>query len=77
MGFEAEPDARQRRAQLVGRIGEQHFVGIDQALDTGGGLIEALRQLRDLVAALDLDAGVQIARAEQLDPALEPLPAVS
>ena len=71
--LETEPDARERRAQLVRRVGEQHLVGVDQALDAGGGLIEALRQLRHLVAALDLDPGAQIAGAERLDAALQSL----
>ena len=40
--LDAEPDPRERRAQLVRCIGEQHLVGLDQGLDPGSGLIETL-----------------------------------
>ena len=71
--LETEPDAGERRPQLMRRIGEQQLVGVDQALDPRGGLIEALSQAGDLVAALDLDARAQIAGAERLDAALQSL----
>ena len=71
--LETEPDAGERRPQLMRRIGEQQLVGVDQALDPRGGAIEAFRQPGDLVAALDLDARAQIAGAERLDAGLQSL----
>ncbi len=65
--LEAEPDARQRRAQLVRGIGEQHAVRADQLLDARGGAVEASGKPRHLVAALDLDPRRKIAGAERLD----------
>jgi hypothetical protein len=56
-------------------IGEQHFVSVDEAFDPSGGLIEALRQARDLVAPLDPDARAQIAGSKRFDAALQPLEA--
>ena len=47
----------------------------DQFLDARGGAVEALGQARDLVAALDVDAGGQVAGAERLDAGLQPLDA--
>src|SRR6476659_4753061 len=47
-------DARERRAQLVRRRGEQELVRAHQPLDALGCLVEALGEARDLVAALDL-----------------------
>jgi hypothetical protein len=41
--LESEPDPGERRPQLMGRIGEQHLVRVDQAFDASGGLIEAPR----------------------------------
>ena len=71
--LETELNARERGAQLVRRIGEQHPVGAQEALDPGRRVVEALRELRDLVAALDLDPRAQIAGAEELDAPLQPL----
>jgi hypothetical protein len=59
----------------MGRIGEQHLVSIDQAFDPSGGLIEALRQPCNLVAALDFDARREIARPERFDATLQALEA--
>ena len=70
--FDAEADARQRRAQLVPGVGEQQLVGLDQLLDAGGGAVEAVGEPRDLVIAFDLDAGRKIAGAKLLDAALKP-----
>src|SRR6476469_5516483 len=55
------------------RIGEQHLVRVDQALDASGGLVEALREPGDLVAAFDLDPRGQVAGPKRLDAALESL----
>ena len=71
--LEPEAEARQRRAQLVRRVGEQHAMGADQLLDAGGGAVEARGEARHLVAALDLDARGELAGAERLDAGLQPL----
>ena len=55
------------------RMGQQHFVSLDQAFDAGRSLIEALGESRDLVAALDLDARAQIARSKRFDATLQSL----
>src|SRR4051812_46016321 len=52
--LDAKPDTRQRRAQFMRGVGEQHAMRIDQLLDTSSGRVEARRKARDLVAALDL-----------------------
>src|ERR1700704_4613656 len=70
--LETEPDARQRRPQLMRRIGEQHLVRVDQALDASGGLVEALGEPRDFVATFDLDPRAQVAGPEGLDAVLQP-----
>ena len=66
-------DAGERRAQLVAAVGEQQPVGGDQLLDALGGAVEARGQRGHLVAALDLDAGAEVAAAELLDAFLQPL----
>ena len=73
--LEPEPDPRQRRPELVRCVGEQHLVRVDQAFDPSGGLIEALSQACNLVAALDLDACGEIAGSERFDAALQALEA--
>jgi hypothetical protein len=69
--LEPEPDAGERGAQLVRGVGQQHLVGIDQALDPRRCLVEALRQAGDLVAPFDLHARPQIAGAEQFHTTLQ------
>ena len=59
--LEPEPDPRQRGPELMGCVGEQHLVRVDQAFDPSGGVIEALSQPRNLIAALDFDARGEIA----------------
>ena len=71
--LDAEADAGQGRAQLMGGIGQQHLVRRDELLDAGGGAVEALRQPRHLILALDLDARRQLAGPEQFDASLQPL----
>ena len=71
--LDAEADARERRAQLVRGVGEQHAVRADQLLDARGRAVEALGEPRHLVAALDLDARREVAGAERLDAGLQPL----
>lgn len=66
-------DARERGAQLVGGGGERLALGLDQRLDALGRPVEAARERRDLVPALDLDPGGEIARAQRLHPGLQPL----
>ena len=68
--FKTEPYASKRGSQLMRRMGEQNFVSIDQAFDAGGSLIEALGQAGNLVATLNLDACLQIARSKRFDAAL-------
>jgi hypothetical protein len=68
--FKTEPYAGKRGSQLMRRMGEQNFVSIDQAFDAGGSLIEVLGQAGNLVAALNLDACLQIARSKRFDAAL-------
>ena len=53
--------ARQRRSELMRNIGEQQLVRSDQLLDLCRGPVEALRQARDLVAALDFYPRRQVA----------------
>jgi hypothetical protein len=53
-------------------IGEQHLVSLHQRLDPAGGLVEALGELRDLVAPLDCDARAEIPGAERLHALLQP-----
>ncbi len=55
------------------RICEQHLVSVDQALNSSGGLVEALSEPGDLVATFNLDPRAQVAGSERLDAALESL----
>src|SRR5262249_44200543 len=71
--LEPEPDPRQRCSQLVGCIGEQHLMRIDQAFDPSCCLIEALRQTCNFVTPLDLDARREVAGPQRLDAALQSL----
>ncbi len=48
----------------------------DQLLDARRGAVEALGEPRHLVPALDLDARRELARAERVDAALQPLEAL-
>ncbi len=73
--LEAEPDARERGAQLVRAVGEQQLVRLDQLLDALGGPVEAARKRRDLVAPLDGHARGEVALTELLDTALQTLEA--
>ena len=70
---ERHVDAGERRAQLVRGVGEQHLVRADQLLDAAGRAVEARRERRDLVLALDLHARRKVAFAELLDAGLQPL----
>ena len=65
------PDAGERSAQLVGSTREHGALPFDEALNPLRRPIEALRQIRDFVAPLDLHAGAQISAAQSLDPVLE------
>ena len=69
-------DAGERRAQFVAAVGEQHAMGGDELLDALGRAVEALRQGRDLVAALDLHARAEVV-AELLDAGLQALEAAA
>src|SRR6185295_723868 len=73
--LDRHPDARERRAQLVRRRGEQELVRAHQPLDALGCLVEALGEARDLVAALDLHPGREIAFPKRGDAALQALEA--
>src|SRR5262249_54226061 len=53
--LEAEPNAGERRAQLVRCIGKQHLMSLHQRFDSVRGLVEAIGELRHLIATLDLD----------------------
>ena len=66
-------DAGKRRAQLVGGSGEGVALCVHQRLDTLGRAVEAARQRGDLVLALHIDPGAEIAGAQRLDPGLQPL----
>jgi len=48
-------------------------VRADQLADAFGGAVEALREARDFVASLDLDARAEVAAAERFDARLQPL----
>ena len=65
-------DPRERTAQLVRGGGEHGALHRDQRLDPFGGAIEALGEIRDLVGALDVDPGTQIAGAERVHSRLQP-----
>ena len=71
--LQPQADARERGAQLMRGIGQQQLVRADQLLDARRGLVEACGEPRDLVAALDLDARLEIAGAEQFDTRLQAL----
>src|SRR5205807_8531573 len=71
--LERKPDARERRAQLVRRVGEQQTVRTDQLLNAAGGTIETLGQTGDLVVAGDRDTRTEIARTQRLDASLQSL----
>ena len=59
-------DARQRRAQLVRRIGQQRLVRLEQRLHAFGRVVEALGEEGQLVRARLLDARRQVALAPAL-----------
>ena len=70
--LDGHADSRQRRAQLVGGGGERVALRLDEGLDALGRTVEAAGERGDLVLALDLDPGGEIARAQRLDPHLQP-----
>lgn len=57
----------------MGGGGEGLALCLDQRLDALGRPVEAAGERGDLVLALDLDAGGQVARAQRLHPGLQPL----
>ena len=71
--LDAQAQARQRRAQLVRRVGEQEPVGADELLDPRRRAVEARGEPRHLVASADRDPGREVAGAERLDTLLQPL----
>ena len=56
--------ARQWRAQLVARVGQQGLVRTHQRFDLRGGHVEAGRHRRDLVTSRHIDAVVQVPGTE-------------
>ncbi len=69
--LDAHSQPCQWRAQFVRRICQQRFVGNEQRLDALGRAIECLGEARDLVAALDLHPGRQVAGTERGDAVLQ------
>jgi len=61
--FERHAHAGERGTQFVRHIGKHAFLCPNQTLYTLCGPIEAAREFRHLVIALDLDARRQFARA--------------
>ena len=62
--IQPQANARQRRAQLVGAIGDQQLVRAHQLFDALGRFIEAFRERRDFIATFHLHARREIAGAE-------------
>ncbi len=57
--------------QLVRGVGKQQLVRAHQVLDARGRAVEALREARHLVLALDLDARLEIAGTQLIDACLQ------
>jgi hypothetical protein len=77
LGRELEPHAhaRERRAQLVRRVGQELPLLLDEQVDARGRLVEGGRQRGHLVPPLDGHAQAELAAAPALDPLGEQLEA--
>ncbi len=69
---------RERSAQVVARPGDELGAGVEELLEPGGHLVEALGQLGELALAGSVGAGAQVTRrepvrgaAQRLDPAAD------
>ena len=71
--FHRQPNTRQRRPQFMRGIGQQRPIRADELLNLGRCPIEALRQAGDFIVAFDRDARAEIAGAERVDAALQPI----
>ncbi len=65
--FDRHANARQRRAQFVGRRRQSVPLGFDEGLDSVGRPVEAAREGSNLVRSLKLDPGGKVAGTERFD----------
>ncbi len=69
--FQSKPDARQRRSQLMRRIGEKGLMRAYQLLNPAGRAVETLRQSGHFIVAFHGNTSGKVAGAQRINAALQ------